>query len=128
VFPAPSAQVWAGVSKLLSVGLDSLAPSAKIAALIGFVLGAVLTLLERYAPKGVRPFVPSPSGIGISVVLPGSNVFMMGLGAIIAEVFRRKKGKKGDELVLPVSAGLIAGESLMGILVAMLIAFGVLSR
>jgi uncharacterized oligopeptide transporter (OPT) family protein len=88
----------------------------------------VLTLLERYAPKGVRPFVPSPSGIGISVVLPGSNVFMMGLGAIIAEVFRRKKGKKGDELVLPVSAGLIAGESLMGILVAMLIAFGVLSR
>jgi uncharacterized oligopeptide transporter (OPT) family protein len=62
------------------------------------------------------------------MVIPGSNAIAMFLGAWIAEVLRRRRPLLANRYVVPVSSGLIAGESLMGILVAMLIVFGVLTK
>jgi OPT family oligopeptide transporter len=128
MWPAPSAQVWAGVSIVLSQGLDALHPSARNGAIIGFFVGIVLTILEKFAPRSLRPYVPAPSGLGIGFVMPAYNCIMMFLGSLIAEIARRKWGKKSDDFVVPVSSGFIAGESLMGILVALLAATGVLSK
>ena len=52
----------------------------------------------------------------------------MFLGAAIAEYMRRKDPKAAERLVVPVSSGLIAGESLMGIVIALLIVAGVLHK
>jgi OPT family oligopeptide transporter len=127
-WPAPSCVVWAGVSKAFAGGLSALHDSARTAVVIGFVLGVALALLERFAPKAVRTYLPSPSGLGMAMVIPASNCIAMFLGALIAEVLRRKKPKLAERFVVPVSSGLIAGESLMGILIALLIVTGVLTK
>ena len=62
------------------------------------------------------------------MVIPGSNASAMFLGALMAEVLRRCKPALAERYVVPVSSGLIAGESLMGIVVALLIVAGVLAR
>jgi uncharacterized oligopeptide transporter (OPT) family protein len=62
------------------------------------------------------------------MVVPGFNAVSFFLGALIAEVLRRRKPELAERAVVPVASGFIAGESLMGILVAMLVAFGVLSK
>jgi uncharacterized oligopeptide transporter (OPT) family protein len=63
------------------------------------------------------------------MVIPGFNSIMMFLGTLAAELLRRRKGEKeGDELAIPVSSGFIAGESLMGIVVKMLVAFGLMAK
>ncbi|MCI0414630.1 OPT/YSL family transporter [bacterium] len=127
-WPAPSCLVWAGVSQAFSNGISTLHPSARIAALIGGILGIVLALLEKFTPARLKKFVPSSSGLGISMVIPGSNSIAMFIGASIAELLNKKKPALGDLTVFPVASGMIAGESLMGIVIAMLIVSGVLSR
>jgi OPT family oligopeptide transporter len=127
-WPAPSCVVWAGVSKAFSGGLGALLPSSKTAIFIGLALGVALALLEKFAPRPLRPWVPSPSGLGIAMVIPGSNCIAMFLGAAIAEVVRRVRPTLAEKTVVPVASGLIAGESLMGIVIALLIVTGVLAK
>lgn len=128
-FPAPSAQVWANVSKMLVVGLDALHSTARWAALIGVIVGTVLAILEAKAPKHVKKWLPSPSGLGIAMVLPAWNSIMMFLGAAAAEFIRRRRGNEaGERIIMPVASGFVAGESLMGVAIKMLIAFGVLTK
>ena len=126
-WPAPSCVVWAGVSKAFAGGLSALQESSRVAILAGLALGVALVLLEKFAPKRVRPFLPSPSGLGIAMVVPGSNSIAMFLGAGLAEWMRRKMPALAEKTVVPVASGLIAGESLMGILIAMLIVTGVIA-
>lgn len=128
-FPAPGAQVWAGVSRMLVEGLSSLHGTARWAALGGTVLGVALAVLEAKLPKARRAWLPSASGLGIAMVIPGFNSVMMFLGTAVAEALRRRLGsQRGDDLAIPVSSGFIAGESLMGIVVKMLVAFGLMAR
>ena len=126
--PAPSALVWAGVSQAFTNGVEALAPSARTAALVGGILGVVLALAEKLAPKAVKPFVPSASGLGIAMVIPGSNAIAMFLGSFAAEVLRRTRPALAERTIVPVSSGFIAGESLMGIVVALLVVLGVLAK
>jgi uncharacterized oligopeptide transporter (OPT) family protein len=119
--------VWAGVSKAFSGGISALHETSKTAIIVGLVLGVALALLEKFAPQRLRPLLPSPSGLGIAMVIPGSNCIAMFLGAALAEFLRRWKPVLAEKTVVPVASGLIAGESLMGILIAMLIVSGFLA-
>lgn len=119
-WPAPSCVVWAGVSQAFSHGLGALGDGAKLAALIGLVLGVALALAERFAPKPFKPYVPSPSGLGISMVIPGSNVLAMFLGGLGAEVLRRWWPRLAMLFSTPIASGLIAGESLMGVAIILM--------
>jgi len=127
-FPAPSAQVWAGVSKILSTGIGSLHPSALLAMKIGAGVGLVLLLLEQFLPKKLHRFLPSAPGVGIAMVIPGTSSIGFFLGAAIAAFIRARDPKLAERVNTPVGSGFLAGESLMGIAIALLIAFGVLSR
>lgn len=126
-WPAPSCVVWAGVSKAFANGIGALHPSSRTAIVVGLALGVALALLERFAPKSLRAYVPSPSGLGIAMVVPGSNSIAMFLGAAIAETLRRFTPKFAERSVVAVASGFIAGESLVGILIAILIVRGVLA-
>jgi putative OPT family oligopeptide transporter len=123
--PAPSAQVWAGVAKLLSQGIGSLPPSAVTALYVAAGLGIVLTLLEKAFPKH-RNWIPSPTGLGIALVVPFFNSFSMFLGALIAWGFTKLKPEAAEKYIIPVSSGLIAGESILGILIAYLQVRGII--
>ena len=126
-WPAPSCVVWAGVSKAFAGGLSALHPTSRTAIVVGLFLGTALALLEKFAPLRLRPLLPSPSGLGIAMVIPGSNCIAMFLGAALAEGMRRKTPALAEKTVVPVASGLIAGESLMGILIAVLIVTGVIA-
>lgn len=119
-WPAPSCLVWAKVSETFAEGVGALDPLARKGILVGAVLGIALALMEKFAPKKAKPFVPSPSGLGIAMVVPGSNGLAMFLGGALAELARRNWRRIADQFVTPIASGLIAGESLMGITVALL--------
>jgi OPT family oligopeptide transporter len=117
-WPAPSVLVWAGVSEAFANGLGGLHRSTQIAIGIGLAIGITLTLVDRFAPRRVKPYIPSPNGVGIAMILPCSNAIAMFLGSALGEVLRRRQ-QAG--LVIPVASGLIAGESLMGVVIAVLV-------
>lgn len=124
-WPAPAAQVWAAVARLLGSGFMALHPTARMGLLIGGLIGIFLPLLEKAFPKA-RPFIPSPMGLGLAMVIPFYNSLSMFIGASIAGLLAKKKPLTAETYVIPVASGLIAGESIMGILVALLSAGGIL--
>jgi uncharacterized oligopeptide transporter (OPT) family protein len=127
-WPAPSCVVWEGVSKAFAGELGSLRPSAVTGIVFGGLLGAVLAVLERFASRRLKAFVPSASGLGIAMVVPGSNAIAMFLGALGAWLLNRYRPAFAQRTVVPVASGFIAGESLMGVAIALLIIAGVLTR
>lgn len=114
-WPAPSCVVWKGVSEVVVDGVGRLPSSAQLALVIGIVLGIGLALLERVAPKYLKTYLPSANGLGIAMVIPGSNCIGMFLGAAAAEMLRRTRPQFGDTYTVPIGSGFIAGESLMGV-------------
>ena len=124
-WPAPSAQVWAAVAKLLANGFNALHPTARSGILIGTAIGLGITIIEKFIPR-TRRFMPSAMGLGLGMVIPFFNSLSMFIGALIALVIEKKWKQIADNYVVAVSSGIIAGESLIGILVALLGATGVL--
>lgn len=127
-WPAPSCLVWAGVSQAFAGGVGGLAASARGAIVAGLLLGVALALAEKLAPRRLLPFVPSPAGLGVAMVVPASNAIAMFLGALLAWGWRRWRREAAERYVTPIASGLIAGESLMGVAIALLVAAGVLAR
>ena len=117
-WPAPSAQVWAAVAKLLSNGIHSLHPAARNGMLIGGLVGIFIPCLELLFPKH-RKYIPSAMGLGLSMVIPFWNSLSMFLGGLIALVLERKAKETAEKYIIPVSSGIIAGESLMGVAIAL---------
>ena len=113
--PAPSAKVWAGVAELLAKGIDALPQGAIAAIVVGAAIGIVLTLVEEFGPKSWRPWLPSTTGLGIAGVIPAFNAFAMFAGALAAWLFAKARPQAAETYTVPVSSGLIAGESLMGV-------------
>jgi OPT family oligopeptide transporter len=127
-WPAPSCLVWAGVSEAFAKGLDTLSSGARIAIVAGIVLGIALALAEKYSPRKAKAWVPSPLGLGISMVIPASNSVSIFIGGLAAELLFRRKPKVAEYVNIPAASGFIAGESLIGVLIAILIMVGVLNR
>jgi putative OPT family oligopeptide transporter len=126
-FPAPAAMVWKGVAEFLSLGVGSLHPTARIAAVCGALLGLILPLLERAFPKK-KKFIPNPIGLGLSFVVQGFNCISMFVGALIALVLTKARPKTAEDYVIPVASGVIAGESLMAVVITLMFALGVASK
>ena len=125
-WPAPSCVVWAGVSKAFAGGIGALDVHAKLAIAAGLSLGVVLSLAERFAPKRARNYLPSPSGLGLSMVIPGSNAIAMFIGGLGAELLRRFRPAFAANFSVPIASGFIAGESLMGVAIVVLKVTGLL--
>jgi uncharacterized oligopeptide transporter (OPT) family protein len=124
-WPAPSCLVWEGVSLAFAHGLSKLSDDVKWAMAIGLIIGTTLAIVEKFAPKNIKKWVPSANGLGIAMVIPCANSIVMFLGALIGEVLNRRQQSAH---VIPVASGLIAGESLMGIVVALLVSAGVIPK
>jgi OPT family oligopeptide transporter len=117
-WPAPSAQVWAAVARLLSNGIHSLHPAALAGLKVGALVGLLIPMLELAFPKH-RKYIPSAMGIGLSMVIPFWNSLSMFIGGLIALVLERTHKAAAEKYIVPVSSGIIAGESLMGVAIAL---------
>jgi len=125
-WPAPAALVWRGVAELLAKGPEALPISARTGLVIGATLGIVLTVLELIFPKQ-KKFIPSPTGLGLAFTINGFNTISMFIGAVLAMGFAKWRPQTAARYTIPVSSGIIAGESLMGVTIAILAALHILS-
>jgi benzoate membrane transport protein len=101
--------VWPRVARVL--------PPLVGALVAGAVLGIVLVLLEKAFPNA-RSYIPSATAIGLAFTTPAYNTISMFVGALVAVVLEKKRRELADRALVPVSSGLIAGESLMAVVIA----------
>jgi uncharacterized oligopeptide transporter (OPT) family protein len=90
------------------------------------VIGIVLPVLEIRLPK-YQSFIPSATGLGLAFTIPGFNCISFFIGALAALWFAKIRPALAEEYTVPVASGLIAGESLTGVLIALLVVKGWLS-
>jgi putative OPT family oligopeptide transporter len=113
-FPAPAAQTWSAVAIALGQGLSSLEPVKLWLIFAGGVVGALLTLTPVLLPK-YEKYLPSASAFGLAWVFNWYYGLLFFLGALIALLLERRQPKLAKELTLPVASGVVAGGSLMGV-------------
>jgi OPT family oligopeptide transporter len=118
-WPAPSAIVWRGVAEVVLHGFSALDPTARAGFAIGAVVGIVLTLLHAKLPK-LRAFIPSATGVGLAFTIPAFACMSIFFGALLTLWARKLRPRLAEEFTVPIASGLIAGESLMGVLIALL--------
>lgn len=118
---SPISVKWAGFAELLAKGTDVLPPGAATALALAVGFGVLLALLEKRWPA----FVPSPTGIGIGMLVPAQAVLPMVLGALVRPLWRRLRGAAEEEaLAPPLASGFIAGEALFAVALALRAALG----
>lgn len=121
---SPISQKWAGFAQLLSKGLEALPPGAIAALAVAVVLGVAFTLLEATKHK---PWVPSPTGLGIGMLVPGSAIVTMFLGGLLDWAWRRFDEKSWDRHLVPLASGFVAGEAIVAVVLPILVAAGLLT-
>jgi uncharacterized oligopeptide transporter (OPT) family protein len=114
-FAAPAAVVWASVAQMLAEGLDALPPGSMWAVVAGGAIGIVLTLAEAWTPHRYQKYVPSATGLGIAGIIPAFNSVAMFLGALVAWIVAKRRPELAEGYTIPVSSGVIAGESLLAV-------------
>jgi uncharacterized oligopeptide transporter (OPT) family protein len=87
-------------------------------------VGVLLTVLER---TRIGAYLPSPTAMAVSFFVPATTGIAIGLAALVWTWVRRSRSDGGEEFTSSVAAGGIAGESLMGIAIAVWVAVGALT-
>jgi len=121
---SPISRKWAGFAEILSKGFEALPPGALAALVIGSLLGIVLAVLESVVKD--KSLVPSPTGIGIGMLVPASVIVTMFLGAVAGKAWTRWSPRTSALYQIPLASGLIAGEALVAVVVPLLVVLGLL--
>jgi uncharacterized oligopeptide transporter (OPT) family protein len=122
--PAPSALSWKATAEAVRDGFSTMPRHAPLAGAIGFGIGVVLSALSR--GRWGR-FMPSPAAMGMAALSPFSLSFSVCVGGVISlAVSRYGRSSESSATLMSIAAGGIAGESVMGVIVAFLIATGLL--
>lgn len=114
-FAAPAAQAWKAVAELFKNGIEAMHPVHRKALIYGAIVGAILVILETMLPK-FKKYLPSAAGLGLGFILPFPDPFMMFVGAVIAAIWTRSEPRSAESYLVPISAGLIAGISIVGVI------------
>jgi uncharacterized oligopeptide transporter (OPT) family protein len=118
---SPISVKWAGFAELLTKGFGALPRGCLVGLLIGIAVGILLTLLtEKYAEA-----VPSPAAIGIGMLIPASVLITFILGGVGQLIWARSSTKSEKDFRVPLASGLIAGEAILAVVLAILAAVGV---
>ena len=131
---SPTSQRWVGFAKMVTEDLGgraALSPAAavrlawmKSSFAWGAAAGVLLTLLELR--KGWRRLVPSPTGMGIAMLIPFNAVTGIFLGAMLDLIWSRVAPRQQAQYAIPAASGLIAGEALVAVAIPLLVTLGLL--
>ncbi|TMA29317.1 MAG: peptide transporter [Deltaproteobacteria bacterium] len=113
---SPISVKWAGFAELLAKGFGALPASALYALLIALVVGVVLTLLEGNAKFG--RFIPSPTAVGLGMLIPGFAVVPMVIGGVASALWSRLSPRTETVYNTPLASGFITGEALVLLILA----------
>jgi uncharacterized oligopeptide transporter (OPT) family protein len=89
------------------------------------LLAVLLTVLEQ--KKAWTSWIPSPTGMGIAMLIPFSAVTVIFVGAAVDRIWQKASPDTHERYSIPIASGLIAGESLMAVLIAALVTLHILS-
>jgi uncharacterized oligopeptide transporter (OPT) family protein len=123
-WPAPAVATWKAVAEVLSAGFEAVPEGAVPAMAIAAMLGVLLVLGERTLPPWLGGKLPSGPAIGLAFVIPAWNSISMCLGGVIAALLWRYRPDWAERRQTALAAGLVAGESLAGVGMAMVQLFG----
>jgi len=118
---SPTSRRWAGFAEILSRGTSALPHGAVAALVIGSMLGIIFAILESRGAK----WVPSPTGIGIGMLVPFAVVLVLFFGGIVDSLWRRANADAHERFSVPLASGLIAGEAIVAVVIPLLVAIGV---
>lgn len=119
---SPISRKWAGFATILSEGISALPPGALTALVIGSMIGIALAILEIKVKD--KTWVPSPTGIGIGMLVPASVIMTMVAGGVIGAIWTRTSPRTSAVYQTPLASGLIAGEALIAVVVPLLVVSG----
>ncbi len=122
-FAGPAVIAWHTMAKVLAEGVSTLPAGALWAGLVGGILGVVITLLGKV--KAVKKWLPSPVAFGIAFMVPAVYSIAMWFGALVTYLVERKKPDLVERFGASLASGLIAGEGLMMVVIAVLLILGV---
>jgi len=106
---------WKAVAELFRDGLDAAPSGAFVAAIAGILLGTALAVMGHLLPARKAVWLPSPVSFGLAFVIPAFNSISLFLGATLAFLATRVAPQWARRFMLPIAAGLVAGESLAGV-------------
>ncbi len=121
--PAPSAISWKATAEAVRGGFAALPPHATVAGAIGLGVGVLLSVFGR---RAWGRFLPSPAAMGIAMLMPASLSLAALTGALAAVLVMRLRPSVDQESLTSLAAGGITGESVMGVVIAIAIATGLL--
>jgi putative OPT family oligopeptide transporter len=95
---------------------------------IGGLIGVALIILDAILSRFVKPMRLPPLAVGLGIYLPTSVTLMVVVGAIVGWWFNRRadkapKPEATKQLGVLLASGLIVGESILGVVVAAIVAF-----
>jgi uncharacterized oligopeptide transporter (OPT) family protein len=119
--PAPTAISWRATAEAVRNGLASLPPHATTSGVAGLLVGALLALggSRRWGKH-----LPSPAAMGIAFLTPASVSLAVAAGALLAGGARRLRPSLDQESLISMAAGGMAGESIMGVIIAIALVTG----
>ena len=131
---SPTSQRWVGFAKLMTqdfsaAGRANPATAARVSWMltsvaVGAVIGVALTVLEQR--KEWRRFIPSPTGMGIAMVIPVNAVTMIFVGALADTIWSKISPATHERYSIPIASGLIAGEALVAVAIPLLVTVGLM--
>jgi uncharacterized oligopeptide transporter (OPT) family protein len=113
---SPISVKWAGFAELLSRGFGALPSSAMAALGLALVIGVLLTFLEAHPRLG--RYIPSPTAIGLGMLIPGFAVIPMVIGGLAQDLWKRVSPRTEAVYNTPLASGFITGEALVLLLLA----------
>jgi uncharacterized oligopeptide transporter (OPT) family protein len=123
-WPAPAVATWKAVAEVLAQGLDTIPGGAGPAVVASVIIGILLATLESIVPARYRTFIPSASSLGFAFIIPPFISLAMFLGAMARVIAEKVRPVWSNKYLIVIAAGLVAGESLAGILSAVASFFG----
>jgi uncharacterized oligopeptide transporter (OPT) family protein len=111
---APTGIKIANMAVLLSQGIDAFPQGALLWTVIASVVGVLMVLAQHFWRW---EWLPSATGLGLGLILPGTLIVPMAIGGVLAWCWEKWAKPSYDRYAITAASGLIAGEALLGGLV-----------
>ncbi len=118
---SPISVKWAGFAELLAKGFAFLPQGSMTALWVALAVGTVVTVLE---PRWHR-FLPSPTAVGLGMLIPGFAVIPMVMGGFVQAIWVRASPRTEATYSMPLASGFITGEALVVLGFSILAIFGI---
>ena len=126
--PAPAAHAWKAVAEILSVGVSNLPLHSPYGMLAGAIAGIILAVSYKilgFWRKDIASLVPNGLAIGIGFIVPPKQALAMFIGAVGLLIWKKIAPKHAEFFYFTVASGMVAGEGMMGLVIAILKLIGV---